>query len=60
MVHARVQGLRRLLVNATYWALGMEEKIPAGGTKVDLVGEFKGTPFGNNKFKKGVKPEDLK
>ncbi len=54
------EGLRRLLVNATYWALGMEEKIPAAGTKVDLVGEFKGTPFGNNKFKKGVKPEDLK
>jgi type 1 glutamine amidotransferase len=53
------EGFRRLCVNACYWAVGLEEKIPAK-SKVDLVGDFKATPFGNDKFKKGVKPADLK
>ena len=52
------EGTRRMLVNACYWALGMEDKIPAK-SNVELVGEFTPTPFGNNRFKKGVKPEDL-
>jgi hypothetical protein len=52
------EGLRRLMVNACYWGLGLEGKTPAKGD-VSYVGEFKGTPFGNNKFKKGVKPADL-
>ena len=49
-------GLRRLLVNAAYWAVGLEDKIPAE-SEVGLVGEFKPRPFGNNKFGKGVRPE---
>lgn len=53
------EGLRRLLVNASYWCLGMEERIPAKA-KVDLVGEFKAHPFRTNGFQKGVKPADLK
>jgi transposase len=53
------EGSRRMLVNAAYWALGLEEKIPKDGTKVDIVGEFKPQPFRNNGFKKGVKPSDL-
>ncbi len=52
------EGMRRLLVNATYWAMGMEDKIPEK-SKVDIVGEFKPSPFRNNGFIKGVKPEDL-
>ncbi len=52
------EGLRRLLVNAAYWAVGMEDKIPAQ-TKVDLVGEYKPSPFKFGGFKKGVKPSDL-
>jgi hypothetical protein len=51
------EGLRRLLVNATYWCVGMEAKIP-GKSNVDIVGEFKPLPFGFNKFKVGVKPAD--
>ena len=51
-------GVRRLLVNATYWAVGLESAIPAE-SNVEIVGEFKPHPFGNNKFVKGVKPEDL-
>ena len=50
-------GTRRMLVNGVYWALGMEDKIPAEGTKVDIVGDFSPTPFGFGKHKRGVKPE---
>jgi type 1 glutamine amidotransferase len=49
------EGLRRLLVNASYWCLGLEEKIPVKA-KVDLVGEYHALPFGSNKFRKEVKP----
>jgi type 1 glutamine amidotransferase len=52
------EGLRRLLVNAAYWAVGMEDKIPAK-SKVELVGEYNPLPFGFGGFKKGVKPSDL-
>ena len=53
------EGLRRLVVNACYWGMGLESKIPAKN-KVDYVGEYKPTPFGFGKYTKGVKPADLK
>ncbi len=53
------EGFRRLMVNACYWAVGLEEKIPARA-KVDFVGEYKATPFGFGKFTKGLKPASLK
>lgn len=53
------EGLRRLLVNATYWCLGLEAQMPARA-QVDFVGEFKPRPFGFGGFKKGVKPADLR
>jgi hypothetical protein len=37
--------VRRLLVNAVYWGLGMEEKIPENGTMVELVGKYDPTKF---------------
>ena len=43
------EGTRRLLVNATYWCLGMEDQIPATGTEVALVGSFEPTAFGFHK-----------
>jgi hypothetical protein len=52
------EGLRRLLVNATYWCLALEDKIDAKA-KVDFVGEFQATPFKFGGFKKGVVPADL-
>ena len=52
------EGLRRLLVNAAYWAVGMEDEIPAKA-KVDLVGEYKPLPFRFGGFTKGIKPADL-
>lgn len=52
------EGLRRLVVNACYWAMDLEHKIPAK-SKVDLVGDFKPRPFKFGGAAKGVKPADL-
>jgi hypothetical protein len=52
------EGTRRMLVNATYWAVGLENKIPAE-SNVAIVGEFKPHHFGNDKFTKHVKPSAL-
>jgi type 1 glutamine amidotransferase len=52
------EGVRRLLVNACYWAVGMEDRVPAK-SDVEIVGEYKPLPFGFGTFKKGVKPADL-
>jgi hypothetical protein len=52
------EGLRRLLVNACYWAVGLESKIP-DASNVDYVGDYKPTWFGAGKFKPGIKPGDL-
>lgn len=51
------EGLRRLLVNACYWGLGMEKKIKPNAN-VDYVGTYEPTYFGFGKFKKGVKPSE--
>lgn len=53
------EGFRRLLVNACYWAKGMEDKIPPR-SKVDFVGEYAPNPIGMGGHKKGVKPSDHK
>jgi hypothetical protein len=52
------EGLRRVVVNACYWALGMEDRI-AARADVDLVGEYHPRPFGFNGFVKGRRPADL-
>ena len=52
------EGLRRLIVNACYWAVGMEDRIPAS-TDVTLVGQYKPRPFKFGGFAKGVRPADL-
>jgi len=51
-------GLRRLLVNACFWAVGLEKTIPRKAN-VDYVGAYEPSWFGFGKFKKGVKPEEL-
>ena len=51
------EGTRRLIVNACYWCVSLEDKI-AEKSKVDLVGDFKPMHFGFGTFKKRVKPED--
>ncbi len=51
------EGLRRVLVNACYWALGLEGEIPAH-SRVDVVGDFEPTPFGFGTYVKGRRPTD--
>jgi Trehalose utilisation len=48
-------GVRRMLVNAAYWAVGLEDKI-SSDSDVSLVGEYKPRPFGFNGATKGVTP----
>jgi type 1 glutamine amidotransferase len=52
-------GSRRLVVNAAFWCLGLERQITPT-LNVATVGDYRPTPFGFNKFQKGVKPGDLK
>jgi hypothetical protein len=52
------EGLRRLLVNACYWCVGLENEIPARAD-VRYVGQYKPPWFGFGGFVKGVKPADL-
>ncbi len=53
------EGLRRLIVNACYWCVGMEDRIPPK-SDVDFVGNYNPTFFGFGKHRKGVRPSDLK
>jgi type 1 glutamine amidotransferase len=52
------EGTRRMLVNACYWATGLESQIPEASC-VDLVGEYQPTAFGFNGARKGLKPGEL-
>ena len=52
------EGTRRMLVNACYWAVGMEGKIP-DKSDVTIVGDYTPLPFDFGAHKKGVKPSDL-
>jgi len=52
------EGVRRLLVNACYWGLGMEQQIPAK-SDVDIVGEYKPTNFSFGGHRKGLKVSDF-
>ncbi|MBC8233515.1 ThuA domain-containing protein [bacterium] len=53
------EGLRRLLVNACYWCMGMENQIPEK-SKVDYVGEYNPTFYGFGKHTENVRPSDLR
>ncbi len=53
------EGVRRMLVNACYWAIGMEDRIPSK-SNVDFVGEYKPSPIGVGGHKKGITPSQLK
>jgi type 1 glutamine amidotransferase len=52
------EGMRRLIVNACYWATGLEDRIDAK-SDMSVVGEYKPTHFGFGEHTKGVKPEAL-
>lgn len=50
--------LRRLLVNAAYWSVGLESQIPAQAD-VALVGDYHPHSYLSETFTPGVKPSDL-
>jgi len=53
-------GQRRLLVNAAYWALGLESKI-SPQSDVNLVGDYNPSMrFGFSRYRAGVRPASLK
>ncbi len=51
------ENFRRLLVNACYWGMRMEDKIPAKGD-VTIIGDYNPNNIGFGGFKKGLKPAD--
>lgn len=51
------EGTRRLLVNACYWAVGLEEQIPEK-SNVALVGDYQPSNFKFNGAKLGIRPQD--
>ncbi|MGI9073654.1 MAG: hypothetical protein ACR2JB_20615 [Bryobacteraceae bacterium] len=52
------EGLRRLVVNATYWAVRLDDKLPAKAN-VDLVGDYHPRSFLDAEYTKGLRPHDL-
>jgi len=50
------EGLRRLIINACYWALGLEDRIPPRAN-VEIVGDYQPSPYGFGGFKKGLRPQ---
>jgi type 1 glutamine amidotransferase len=53
------EGVRRIIVNASYWALGMEQSI-SPNSDVRLVGEYHPSHFSFGGYIKGRKPEDYR
>ena len=51
------EGLRRLLVNAAYWCVGLEASVPQRAN-VKTVGQYKPLPFGFGKYQRGMRPSD--
>jgi hypothetical protein len=51
------EGTRRLLVNACYWAVGLEDQI-AEKSSVALVGDYQPSNFKFGGAKSGMRPED--
>ena len=52
------EGFRRMVVNASYWALGMEDRI-AEKSNVDPAGPYDPNPVGFGKHKQGLKLSDF-
>lgn len=50
--------LRRMVINATFWAAGLEDRIKPD-LDVAFVGPYQPTPFGMNQHRTGVRPEEL-
>ncbi len=54
------EGVRRMIINACYWAVGLEDNI-SGDLDVDIVGNFEPTMYGFRQGKTaGITPDDLR
>lgn len=53
------EDLRRMIVNASYWALDMTDDLPENAN-VDIVGEYNPTMFGFDDYIEGLRPSDYK
>ncbi len=51
------EGVRRMLVNATLWSVGLEDKI-TDKLNVSIIGDYKPSPFKFGGYVKGKKPAD--
>jgi type 1 glutamine amidotransferase len=51
------EGVRRMLVNACYWTLGMADQITPD-SNVALIGDYHPNNIGVGGHKKGLKPTD--
>ena len=54
-----VEDMRRLIVNSSFWLLGMPELITPE-LSVEIVGNYEPTMFGFNSFREGMKVSDFK
>ncbi len=52
------EGFRRLLINATLWAVGLEDSITED-TDVSLVGPYNPVAFSFDGYRRGVRPADM-
>lgn len=50
-------GVRRMLINAAYWCVGLEHQVDPK-SNINLVGDYKPIPFGFGKHTPGKKPAD--
>jgi hypothetical protein len=50
-------GYRRMILNAAYWLVGLEDEIKADAP-IDFVGDYQPNTFGALSYARGVKPED--
>jgi type 1 glutamine amidotransferase len=54
------ESMRKLSLNGILWALGMEDAIPAEGSKADFAAPYEPNNAGfGEKFKPGLKPADM-
>jgi hypothetical protein len=53
------EGFRRMVINACFWATGLEKKITPK-MNVEFVGDYSPSEIGVGKQKKGLKPADLR
>lgn len=48
-------GYRRMVINATYWLVGLEDDIVAN-SNIDFVGKYQPNTFRNGGYARGIKP----